>query len=290
MYSKLMWCGISLLLNKLKPEYIANVKSLDLEVIESNAKNNKYFYTFRLNDRLFNCEYVFATNVCVYGMVTITDVDNNIKNSFTTEHLSDATKCSTSVSDFNEFYTCYNKCFIDITVKDSLVTDIATLEAIKIKSNKSTSKFNLKHVSIGAPISCELSPIFIKTLFAATAAMDYDTTKCHDPIFIGKGNINITLFDHSDRRIICLTNPADHIKDANIIQLINSEFKQIIQYNTPHSNSSKIEEYVMGDEDNPVRRRNYTCACNVDMSEITVDENYKFTVQILGKDIFFLKA
>jgi hypothetical protein len=70
MYSKLMWCGVSLLLNKLKPDYISNAKSLDLEVIHSEAKNNKYNYTFKLNGRMFNCNmYLQAT--CVFMVLRL---------------------------------------------------------------------------------------------------------------------------------------------------------------------------------------------------------------------------
>jgi hypothetical protein len=289
MYSKLMWCGVSLVLNKLKPDHIQNAKTLELVIVESKAKHNKYDYIFKINDKLFNCEFVFSTNVCVHGTVNITDMSTGVITEFTTEHLATATKCSLSSSEFNEFYTCYDKCFIDLTIVNNKILDVAALEIIKTKSEDKNPKFILSHISIGAPLLGELDPIFIKTLFAATAAMDYGTTVCSNPVFIGKNNVNITIFNYGGRRILCLTKPCEHVKDANIIQLINSDFKQIIQYNTPNSNSSTMEEYVLGNDDGPVLRRNYICCCNEAMNEVLINNKNKYNITVFNNDIIFKK-
>lgn len=289
MYSKLMWCVVSLVINNLRPAHLRRASDIELEVLESNAKNNKYHYTFRLNGKLYVCEYVFATNLRVYGLVNVTAVDDGIKATFNVSHMADATTCSTSDSNFNEFYTCHDKCFIDLTITDKQVTDVSTMEAMRDKQHKGQNIFTLRHTTVSVADNGEMTSMFAKTLFAATAALDYDSTKCEDAIFIGKDNINIVLFEHDGRRVICLTNPCERLDNANMVKLINSEFKQIIQYNNPRSDTSTIEEYVLGEDNEAILRRKYNCKYNKANSQMIVDRKLKFSVQELGKSIYFIK-
>lgn len=286
MYSKLLWCGASLLLDKLKPAHIENVKEIILDIDKSEAKNTIYKYTIKINNKPYIIEYLFKSNICVYGTVTITDVSAAVNYTFTVDRTTEITKYSITTSEYNEFYNCCDKCFINLTVLENKVADISTTEISTIKNNK--TRFKLKHVTAAIPTDLSLKPFFIKTLFAATAAIDYDETECIDPVYIGNDRINIISFITGARRVLCLTQPRGTLKAGNIIRLINSDFKQIIlHYNTAKDLTSTIEEYVLSEDDKPIRRRRYDCTCDKEATEMFDSNGSVFSIVRTDDRIIF---
>ena len=66
---------------------------------------------------------------------------------------------------------------------------------------------------------------------------------------------------------------------GNIIRLINSDFKQIIlHYNTDKDLTSTIEEYVLSEDDKPIRRRRYDCTCDKEATEIFDSNDSVFSI------------
>ena len=283
MYSKLLWCGINIILDRVRFECNNSSNIYDLDILESNSKNNKYYYKYLLCDKLFTCEISFATNVSVYGIMVITDIDSKLTYRYTVERLADSIKYTSSEFDHSEVYTCYDKCFISLSINDDLITDISTLEATK----QGLNKFNISYTSVATPEECDLNPIMIKTLFAATAALDYDQVVCDNPIFIGNIDTNITIFQQQDKRVICLTRKRDKPNRGNIVSLINSDFNQIFQYN--NDAITTIEEYIFGQDNEVVLRRNYTYRYDEDSLIISTTNNTKFVVKLDNNKITFTK-
>jgi len=288
MYSKLLWCGTSLLLNKLKPNHIDNTKDIILNVVKSEAKSSMYRYEVKLNDRSYTMEFSFHTNVCIYGTLCITDVETAQSTIFKVDRTTDITKCSISDSEYNEFYRCCDKCFINLTILDNKIVDIATVEMIRRSHSKTL--FKLNHNVVAIQKDMEPNTTFIKTLFAATAALDYDTVICGNPVYIGTDDVNIVSFMSGTRRILCLTQPRGMFKSGNTIRLINSDFNQIIiHYTITGKHTSTIEEYVMGSYDKPILRRHYDCVCNCDLTEISDSSGHAFSINRGSDEIVFSK-
>lgn len=288
MYSKLMWCGVSLVLNKLKPEHVASCSSMHLTVINHYAKDNKYIYTFSLNQKAYTCEFTFSNNICVYGNVAITDHESGDIASFYIDKSASSVKCAVSSSEYTEFYTCYGGCFIELSIYSNTVEEISTIEIVK--QADSTADFMVNITTLGITMLKDINPTFIKTVFAATGARDFNKTVCLNPIFIGNDNTNVTIFSDNDRRVICLTKPCEKRKHANIIHLINSDFKQILQHTNPSNSESYMEEYVLREGDKPIRRRNYLCTCSPDLTTVQVDKKFDYSVTIIDCSIIFTKV
>lgn len=287
MYSKLMWSGISLLLSRLK-KFDDDVEPVYLEVLRSSVRDNTYSYLVELDKTQYRLEYNFTSNICVYGKLIITNLFNSSKQILTVLKKEEAIVLSLNDNAITEHYICSNGCYISLIIENDVITDVSTMEIVK--SDNKPNKHILNYTTIPTSPVTEPNRTFIKTIFAASGAIDQYRVQCDSPIFVGNSCVNMTIFSVGGRRVLCLTAPSNHSKDMNIIQLLNSDFKQIIQYNRPDLDICVMEEYVLdSNNDKPALKRKYDCECNEDVSNIIVDSFRKYSITYNETNIVFTK-
>jgi hypothetical protein len=156
--------------------------------------------------------------------------------------------------------------------------------------NMCQDSYVLRYTSVSTSVTVESNHTMLKTMFAASGSTDYSKTKCENPIFIGNESVNVIAFSVKGRRIICLTSPSNHSRNISIVRLLNSDFNQIIQYDTPDNDICLIEEYVLDtDKDQSVLKRKYECRCNDDITVITVNDTRDYSITYEEDAITFTK-
>lgn len=287
MYSKLMWSGVSLLLSKTTPVGDLDT-SIRLDIIKTFAKANTYNYTVAINKLKYKLEYKFTSNVSVVGTLKVTDMTDMSVHNYKVFKKEDGVVLKHPNGNTTEQYSCSNGCYIAVNTEKNVIMSISTLEMTQCNIHQDS--YLLRYTSVPTPVVVESNHTLLKTMFAAAGSTDYVKTRCENPIFVGNESVNVIAFSVKGRRIICLTSPSNHSRNISIVRLLNSDFNQIIQYDTPDNDICLIEEYVLDtDKDQSVLKRKYECRCNDDITVITVNDTKDYSITYEEDAITFTK-
>lgn len=278
MLERVLFHTISIALNRITQNFDQN--DLKLEILSMEDFENKYHYKVRLNNDSYKIVFEKDNAVTLSGFVTIFEQCSTDKEyKFYIDKLNDVISVYSNLTDYDVHIQLDVAKLLQIRIKENKKIAISTITFNQISS----FVYNINHTTnVPVPPIVNYNNDLIQNLFVLSDAKGYKIVKCWDIVYFGNESSGVLICTIGNKHIFALIDKIDNTRKINIF---NTDFKRLIQYNKTSESTYYTCDY---EQQLSLLRLTKSYSTNISSNVITViSSNKKYTYDIDGSNVTF---